>query len=186
MVAESIGSQETAVKCDGYCNIPLQFVEAPEQNALPMPYSLSVYGSESLYSQDLCKTEPGATLTYKGTDGTIEERDKTFGAGMGIPGPCCEGVEPSSHCRPPSSLAANCEQAILIAWRLTEPPEEVRPPARVGGDGGAAVGAGARARQPVGPAGKRLTGSQETVACDLGLSFAIRLTAPFEEKACLE
>ncbi|KAK7812831.1 hypothetical protein U0070_025526, partial [Myodes glareolus] len=35
---------------------------------------------------------------------------------------------------------------------LTEPPEEVRPPARVGGDGGAAVGAGASARQPVGPA----------------------------------
>lgn len=37
--------------------------------------------------------------------------------------------------------------------RLTEPPEEVRRPACAGGDGGAAVGAGARARQPVGPAG---------------------------------
>lgn len=34
--------------------------------------------------------------------------------------------------------------------------------------------------------GKKLAGSQETVACDLGLSFAIRLTAPFGEKACLE
>lgn len=47
---------------------------------------------QSLYSQDLCKTVPGATLTYNGTDRTIEERDKTFGASMGIPSPCRGGV----------------------------------------------------------------------------------------------
>ncbi|EGW11123.1 hypothetical protein I79_009346 [Cricetulus griseus] len=42
-----------------------------------------------------------------------------------------------------------------IAGRLIEPGEEVRLPARVGGDGRAALRAGARARQPVGPADTR-------------------------------
>lgn len=52
-----------------------------------------------------------------------------------------------------SLLAANCAQAPYSARRLTETPEEVRPRTSPGGDGGAAVGAGARARPAVGPAG---------------------------------
>ncbi|EQB78040.1 hypothetical protein CB1_000568008 [Camelus ferus] len=49
-------------------------------------------------------------------------------------------------------LVENCTPAPRSARRLTEPPEEVRPKTSLGGDGGAAVFSGARARPAMGPA----------------------------------
>lgn len=68
--------------------LPNQEVTVPTANLPPPPAPLL----QSPYSQDLCKMVPGATLTYNGMNGTIEQRDKTFGASMGIPSPCREGV----------------------------------------------------------------------------------------------
>lgn len=61
---------------------------------------------------------------------------------------------PLIACLPPPSQQT-ASRPSYSAGRLTEPPEEGRPPACAGGDGGASVRAGARARarQPVGPAG---------------------------------
>lgn len=45
---------------------------------------------QSLYSQNLCKMVPGASLSYSGIDRTIKEKEKIFGADMGIASPSKE------------------------------------------------------------------------------------------------
>lgn len=97
---------------------------------------------------------------------------------------------PLIACLPPPSQRT-ASRPSYRAGRLTEPPEEVRPPACAGGDGGASVGAGAgaRARQPVGPAasvkGALLSLVTRLLARPLASSFARCGRSPPEEAVCL-
>nr|XP_021501426.1 uncharacterized protein LOC110553688 [Meriones unguiculatus] len=87
-------------------------------------------------------------------------------------------------CLPPP-WQGTASRPSCSARRLTEPPEEVRPPACAGGDGRAAVGAGARARQPVGPAASVKGALLSLVTRSLAGSLARCGRSPPEEAVCL-